>query len=100
MLFLFDANDIRIYRLFTKSYIEVAKHGADIEFSNMGIKAGAATIMGGAGGGGSFFEYLWDVPVETIDLTFDKPFLYLIRDKNSGEIWFVGTVYEPIEKVK
>ena len=83
-----------------KSYIEVAKHGADIEFSNMGIKAGAATIMGGAGGGGSFFEYLWDVPVETIDLTFDKPFLYLIRDKNSGEIWFVGTVYEPIEKVK
>ncbi len=82
------------------SYIGVVKHKANIEFSNEGIKAGAATVMGGLGGGGIGFEYLWDVPVEKIDLTFDKPFIYLIRDKNSGEVWFVGTVYEPLEKVK
>lgn len=82
------------------SYIGVVKHKANIEFSNEGIKAGAATVMGGLGGGGIGFEYLWDVPVEKIDLTFDKPFVYLIRDKNSGEVWFVGTVYEPLEKVK
>ena len=80
------------------SYIRIAKHRADIEFSNEGIKAGAATIIGGAGGGGPQFEFLWDVPVEKIDLTFDKPFVYLIRNKNSGEVWFTGTVYTPIEK--
>ena len=80
----------------TESYISQAKHGATIEFSNQGIKAGATSIVIGAGAGGIGFEYLWDVPVEKIDLTFDKPFVYLIRDKNSGEVWFVGTVYEPL----
>lgn len=82
----------------TGSYIKIAKHKANIEFSNEGIKAGAATFMGGAGAGGLRFEYLWDVPVVEIDLTFNKPFMYLIRDKNSGEVWFTGMVYEPIEK--
>ena len=35
--------------------------------------------------------------IETIDLTFDRPFMYLIRDKETGEVWFAGTVYEPID---
>ena len=35
------------------------------------------------------------MPVEKIDLTFDKPYIYLIRDKDSGEVWFAGSVYEP-----
>lgn len=85
------------------SYIKLAKHMAKIEFSNEGIKAGASTILGGAksdGGGGDRFDYLWDVPIEKIDLTFNKPFLYLIRDKSSGEIWFTGAVYQPIEYIK
>ena len=30
-------------------------------------------------------------------MTFNNPYLYLIRDKNSGEVWFVGTVYQPTE---
>ena len=80
------------------SFIKVAKHNTTIDFSNEGIKASAATVLGGGiGGGGPHFEYLWDVPVEKVDLTFDKPFMYLIRDKETGEIWFVGTVYEPTE---
>ena len=33
--------------------------------------------------------------VEEIDITFDQPFLYVIRDKDTGEVWFTGTVYEP-----
>ncbi len=82
------------------SYIKLAKHMAKIEFSNEGIKAGASTIFGGAGGGGGRFDYIWDVPIEKIDLTFNKPFLYLIRDKSSGEIWFTGAVYQPIEYIK
>ena len=80
------------------TFIKVAKHNTTIDFSNEGIKASAATVLGGGiGGGGPHFEYLWDVPVEKVDLTFDKPFMYLIRNKDTGEIWFVGTVYEPTE---
>lgn len=95
----FDKNEADLSGISKEgSYIARAKHAATIEFSNEGIKAGAATIMGGAGGGGLHFDYQWDVPVEKIDLSFNKPFLYLIRDKNSGEIWFVGTVYEPSKK--
>lgn len=78
-----------------KTKIIDAKHKANIEFSNEGITAAAATFIGGEGAGGNDFDYLYDVPVEYIDLTFNRPYLYLIRDKDSNEVWFVGTVYEP-----
>lgn len=77
------------------AYINDARHQANIEFSNEGIKAAAATAMGGAGSIGCWFDYRFDVPVEEIDLTFDKPYMFIIRDKNSGEVWFMGSVYEP-----
>lgn len=94
----FDINkaDLSLISSKEKSYISDASHKATIEFSNDGIKAAAATQAGGAGAAGGGFEYLYDVPVEEIDVTFDNPFMFLIRDKNSGEVWFVGTVYEPI----
>ncbi len=82
------------------SFIADASHKANIEFSNDGIKAAAATEMGGLGGISCGFEYDFDVPVKEIDITFDKPYMFLIRDKESGEIWFVGTVYEPLELEK
>ena len=83
------------------TYIKAAKHKATISFANDGIKAAAVTVGIGSGGGGNIsFDYSWEVPVEKIDLSFNKPFVYLIRDKDSGEVWFVGTVYEPIEKKK
>ena len=78
-----------------KTKIIDAKHKANIEFSNEGITAAAATFIGGEGAGGNDFDYLYDVPVEYIDLTFNRPYLYLIRDKDSKEVWFIGTVYEP-----
>lgn len=76
-------------------FVTKAKHKADIDFSNDGIKAAAVTVMGGAGNQGGPFDYFFDVPVETIDLSFDKPYMYIIRDKSSGEVWFAGAVYEP-----
>lgn len=76
-------------------YIGNALHKANIEFTQEGIKATAATIAGGLGAGGSF-DYLFHVPVEEIDLTFNKPYMFLIRDKANGEVWFTGTVYEPL----
>lgn len=78
-----------------KLYVTDAKHKANIFFCNRGIKAAAATAeYGGMGGGG----FVFPVPTEVIDITFDKPFLFLIRDKKTGESWFLGTVYQPANK--
>lgn len=79
-------------------YINHASHKANIDFSNDGIKAAAATAVGGMGSAAGGFDYLYEVPVEIIDITFDRPYLYLIRDKASGEVWFTGTVYNPTTK--
>lgn len=69
-------------------YVSDALHKADIEFAEKGTKAAAATVI-----------IMQDLAMmeedEYIELNFDKPFLYLIRDKNTEEIWFAGTVYEP-----
>ena len=80
-------------------YIEDALHKANIEFSNDGIKASAVTAMGGGGAtSGPKFEHLFKVPVKDISVNFNKPYMYFVRDKESGEVWFTGTVYEPIRK--
>lgn len=96
----FDSDKANLSNLTSdKAYISNAKHKANIEFSNEGIKAAAATSVGGAGGGMCGFDYKFDVPVEKIDLTFANPYMFIIRDKDTGEVLFTGTVYEPIEFV-
>jgi len=71
-------------------YVKDALHKADIEFSEKGTKAGAATviIMGGNGAG-------MHKPPSPLTIIFNKPFMFIIRDKNTKDIWFIGTVYEP-----
>ena len=92
----FDSNKANLSKMLNgNATIVEAKHSANIDFSNDGIKAGAAFQMGGKGASSCGFDYLYEVPVEKIDLTFDKPYMFIIRDKDSGEVWFVGTVYEP-----
>ena len=94
----FDSNKANLSNLTTdKAYIGGAKHKATIDFSNDGIKAGAFTAGGGAGAGGCGYDYQFKVPIEDIDLTFDKPYMFIIRDKDTNEVWFAGTVYEPTE---
>lgn len=102
-----DLNDMGVKDVFDKdkanlkgitadeAYISQAVHKANIEFTQDGIKASAATMFGGSGAGGTF-DYIYDVPVEKITLNFDKPYMFIIRDKSTGEVWFAGTVYEPL----
>lgn len=78
-----------------EAYIGKVVHKANIEFTQDGIKASAATLGGGMGAG-SMFDYIYDVPVEKIELNFNKPYMFIIRDKETGEVWFAGTVYEPL----
>ena len=70
-------------------YITDALHKADIEFTEKGVKAAAVTIiMGGFNGMGGRLD-------EPVDIIINKPFMFIIRDKNTKDIWFTGTVYEP-----
>ena len=72
-------------------YVSNAMHKAKIEFSEEGIKAAATT---------AFFiaaksAFIMPQETENINIVFDKPFLFLIRDTITNELWFVGTMYEP-----
>jgi len=97
----FDINKADLSKMLQdeKQFIGEASHKATIEFTNDGIKAAAVTTMGGMGGAGCFidFDHEYPVPVEEIDLTFNKPYMYIIRDKDTGEVWFTGSVYNPAE---
>ena len=77
------------------AFISTAIHKANIEFTEDGIKAAAATMVGGLGAGNPF-DYFFDAPVKRIDMTFDNPYMFVIRDKDTGDVWFTGTVYEPL----
>lgn len=103
-----DLNKLGITNIFEKNkasltnvtsdnslFVNETKHKANIEFTQDGIKASATTSSSGTGAGGRF-DYIYEIPVEEIDLTFDKPYMFIIRDKNSGEVWFTGTVYNPL----
>ena len=70
-------------------YVGEALHKANIEFTEKGIKAAAVTVFA------MFEKSSIPMPKQTIDINIDHPFLFLIRDKATGEVWFVGTVYEP-----
>ena len=96
---IFDSEKANLSKIATKQslYISDTKHKANISLSNDGIKAAAATAIGGKGAAGCRFEYLYEVPVVDVDMTFDKPFMYLIINKDTNEVWFVGQVYEPQE---
>jgi len=73
-----------------KLYVSDAFHKADIEFSEDGIKAAAVTVFVMSRVGSAR-------PVQTypVNIVIDKPFMFIIRDKATKDIWFTGTVYEP-----
>lgn len=67
-----------------------AVHKANIDFSEDGIKAAAITAFAMVTSG--MVEEEESQPV-VIDI--NRPFLFLIRDRGNGAVWFVGAVYEP-----
>ena len=82
-----------------KMFIADASHKVNITFSNDGIKAAAATEFGGAGDMNGGFNYKFSVPVKEIKIEFNKPYMYLIIDKDTKEVWFAGSVYEPSREI-
>ena len=72
-------------------YISKAIHKSHIELSENGTKAAAVTVF-------TFDKnaaYIEEK--EVLNIEFNRPFIYLIKEKNSDNIWFFGTVYEPMK---
>lgn len=70
-------------------YVGDALHKANIEFTEEGTKAAAVTVFS------MMEETSVAMPTETVKININKPFVFLIRDKETKEVWFTGTVYEP-----
>ena len=71
-------------------WVGEALHKANINFSENGIKASAATVIAMPDGAAIYQG-------KPVEVKINKPFMYFIIDKNTGEIWFVGAVYTPNE---
>ncbi len=69
-------------------YISKAKHKAHIEVSEDGVKAAAAT-------GFAFAESALIEEEKPVIININKPHMVIIRDKNTQDIWFVGSIYNP-----
>ena len=72
-----------------KLYVSDALHKANIDFTEKGVKAAAVTAFVMATGA------MLEEPKQPVEIIINKPFMFLIRDKNTKDIWFTGTVYEP-----
>ena len=69
-------------------YISDAIHDTYIKLGETGTKAAAVTAF-------MFETNAIEEEKKSISIKFDKPFMYLIREKDSNNILFIGTVYEP-----
>ncbi len=67
-------------------YVNQAVHKSHIELTEAGTKAAAVTYFG-------LFKNTAVRDNTVIRIEFNRPFLYLIKDKNSDNIWFFGTIY-------
>jgi serpin B len=71
-------------------YVSQVVHQATISVDEAGTEAAAATaVVGDTTGGG---------PEEEVTVAIDRPFIYLIRDSNTGEILFAGRVLDPAKR--
>ena len=70
-------------------YVGEAIHKTHIDLNEKGTKAAAVTYFGVFKTTGIEMEH------DYVEVTFDKPFMYIIRDSETKEMLFFGTVYEP-----
>ena len=69
--------------------ISTAAHQADIDVDEKGTEASAATAFGGLGGIGAPY------PLRHITFRLDRPFIFLVRDLETGAVLFMGQVTDP-----
>lgn len=84
------ANFMNMIDIDENIYVGEAVHKTHIELNEVGTKAAAITYFG-------MFKNsaMIEKDYEEINIDFNKPFIYMIREKNTGEILFFGEVMEP-----
>jgi len=65
-------------------------HKAEIEFTEKGARAAAVTVIRMTA-----VKALPPPPKYPVNIVIDKPFMFIIRDKFTKDVWFTGTVYVP-----
>ena len=73
-------------------YVSDAIHKSHIELNETGTKAAAVTVFMLKDGAMPFEE-----EKKIINISFNKPFVYIIKEKESDNIWFYGIVYKPMD---
>ncbi len=76
-------------KMLEKAFISQAIHKTHIELSESGTKAAAVTALVMDKNAAYYMD-----EKQQINITFDKPFIYIIKDKNNDNIWFFGTIYK------
>ena len=86
------ANFTKMIKIDENVYVGEAIHKTKIELNEKGTKAAAVTYFG-------MFKAtaMIEKDYEEIDIKFNKPFIYMIRESSTGEVLFFGTVFEPNE---
>ncbi len=84
------ANFTKMIELDENVYVGEAVHKTKIELNEKGTKAAAVTYFGMFKATGMI-----ESDFEEVNIKFNKPFIYMIREKNTGEILFFGEVFEP-----
>ncbi|MBR4178304.1 MAG: hypothetical protein IKR57_03025 [Bacilli bacterium] len=72
-------------------FVSSALHKTHIELNEHGTKAAAVTAF--------MMENATAMEPEKqkIEIVFNRPFIYIIKEKDNDNIWFFGTVYEPMK---
>ena len=85
----FDRNFADFSKLSSEQmFVSSALHKAIIEIDEKGVKAAAVTVFSGGWVSGNTIKH-------PVDIIINKPFMFIIREKNTKDIWFTGTVYQP-----
>jgi len=78
-------------------FVYNAFHKTEIKFTEEGLKEGTVTIpVMTTSDIVIATTSISDIEIEKpIDIIINKPFMFIIRDKNTKDVWFTETVYEP-----
>ena len=93
----FDENNANLSGMLSNNinanlYVSKAVHKTHIELNESGTKASAVTYL-------QIDENasINEDNTKIINIEFNKPFIYIIKEKDSNNIWFIGAVYNPEE---
>lgn len=86
----YDPLRIMFPELVENTYVDEILQSCKIEVDEKGTKAAAVTVV--------ITKTAGFVITKNKEITLNRPFAYLIRDNNTGEILFVGKVVDPAAK--